>query len=64
MYFLEKCFIFKMIARYMVINETDKQLMVMRPYQVYEVEALVNQAKETSNNGYIWHTTGSGKTLT
>lgn len=63
-YFLEKCFISKMIARYMVINETDKQLMVMRPYQVYAVEALVNQARETSNNGYIWHTTGSGKTLT
>lgn len=64
MYFLEKCFASKMIARYMVINETDKQLMVMRPYQVYAVEALVNQAKETNNNGYIWHTTGSGKTLT
>ena len=64
MYFLEKCFVSKMIARYMVINETDKQLMVMRPYQVYAVEALVNQAKETNNNGYIWHTTGSGKTLT
>ena len=64
MYFLEKCFVSKMIARYMVINETDKQLMVMRPYQVYAVEALVNQARETNNNGYIWHTTGSGKTLT
>lgn len=64
MYFLEKCFVSKMIARYMVINETDKKLMVMRPYQVYAVEALVKQALETNNNGYIWHTTGSGKTLT
>lgn len=64
MYFLEKCFVSKMISRYMVINETDKQLMVMRPYQVYAVEALVKQALETNNNGYIWHTTGSGKTLT
>lgn len=64
MYFLEKCFVSKMIARYMVINETDKQLMVMRPYQVYAVEALVKQALDTNNNGYIWHTTGSGKTLT
>ena len=64
MYFLEKCFVSKMIARYMIINETDKQLMVMRPYQVYAVEALVKRALETSNNGYIWHTTGSGKTLT
>ena len=64
MYFLEKCFVSKMIARYMVINETDKQLMVMRLYQVYAVESLVKQALETNNNGYIWHTTGSGKTLT
>ena len=64
MYFLENCFVSKMIARYMIINETDKQLMVMRPYQVYAVEALVKRALETSNNGYVWHTTGSGKTLT
>jgi len=62
--FLEKCHIAKMIARYMVLNETDKMLMVMRPYQVYAVEALVKRALETKNNGYIWHTTGSGKTLT
>lgn len=62
--FLEKCFISKVIARYMIINETDKTLMVMRPYQIYAVEALVNRAFETNNNGYIWHTTGSGKTLT
>ena len=62
--FMEKCHLAKMIARYMVLNETDKILMVMRPYQVYAVEALVRQALETKNNGYIWHTTGSGKTLT
>lgn len=62
--FMEKCRLAKMIARYMVLNETDKVLMVMRPYQVYAVEALVRQALETRNNGYIWHTTGSGKTLT
>lgn len=62
--FLEKCHLAKMIARYMVLNETDKQLIVMRPYQVYAVEALVKRALETKNNGYIWHTTGSGKTLT
>ncbi len=48
----------------MVINDTDKMLMVMRPYQIYAVEALINRALETNNNGYIWHTTGSGKTLT
>ena len=62
--FLEKCHIAKVIARYMVINDTDKTLMVMRPYQIYAVEALVHRATETNNNGYIWHTTGSGKTLT
>ncbi|WP_192947503.1 type I restriction endonuclease subunit R [Staphylococcus cohnii] len=62
--FLEPCHIAKMISRYMVINETDKILMALRPYQVYAVEALLNRAIETNNNGYIWHTTGSGKTLT
>lgn len=62
--FLEKCHISKVIARYMVINDTEKTLMVMRPYQIYAVEALVKRALETNNNGFIWHTTGSGKTLT
>ena len=62
--FLEKCHIAKMIARYMVLNDTEKLLMVMRPYQVYATEALVKRALETKNSGYIWHTTGSGKTLT
>ncbi|MBN1039292.1 type I restriction endonuclease subunit R [Clostridium botulinum] len=62
--FLEKCHIAKVIARYMVINESDKALMIMRPYQIFAVEALINRALETNNNGYIWHTTGSGKTLT
>lgn len=62
--FLEPCHMSKMVARYMIVNETDKFLMVMRPYQVYAVEALMHRALETNNNGYIWHTTGSGKTLT
>ena len=62
--FLQPCHLAKMISRYMIINDTDKALMVMRPYQVYAVEALVKRATETNNNGYIWHTTGSGKTLT
>ncbi|TDM20529.1 type I restriction endonuclease subunit R [Macrococcoides canis] len=62
--FLEPCHMSKMVARYMIVNETDKFLMVMRPYQVYAVEALMNRALETNNNGYVWHTTGSGKTLT
>ena len=62
--FLDKTFLTKVISRYMITNETDKLLMVMRPYQIYAVEALLNRAMETNNNGYIWHTTGSGKTLT
>lgn len=62
--FLRPCQLAKMISRYMIINETDKVLMAMRPYQVHAVEALIHQAMETANNGYIWHTTGSGKTLT
>ena len=62
--FLDKAFLAKVIARYMIINESDKLLMVMRPYQIYAVEALITRALQTNNNGYIWHTTGSGKTLT
>ena len=63
-FFLDRCHIGKMIARYMIINETEKMLMVMRPYQVYAVENIVSRALYTNNNGYIWHTTGSGKTIT
>src|SRR5699024_2591114 len=62
--FLRPCQLAKMISRYMILNETDHILIAMRPYQVHAVEALINQATETNNNGYIWHTTGSGKTLT
>lgn len=62
--FLDKCNLNNVIGKYMIINETDKNLMVMRPYQIYAVEALTKRALETNNNGYIWHTTGSGKTLT
>ncbi|GGC88071.1 type-1 restriction enzyme R protein [Thalassobacillus devorans] len=62
--FLQRCHTAKMIARYMVISDASKTLLVLRPYQVYAVEVLVDRALETKNNGYIWHTTGSGKTLT
>ncbi|WP_272023028.1 type I restriction endonuclease subunit R [Olleya namhaensis] len=54
----------KMIAQYVVHNETHKILMVLRPYQFYATEKLVNQVATSNDNGYIWHTTGSGKTLT
>ena len=63
-FFLDRCNIGKMIARYMILNKTDKNLMVMRPYQVYAVENIVSRAMDTHNNGYVWHTTGSGKTIT
>lgn len=62
--FLPKCHISKMISRYMVVDDTQKNLMVMRPYQYYAVEELMKRAYETNNNAYVWHTTGSGKTLT
>ena len=54
----------KMIANYIVINETHKILMVLRPYQYFATEALIKQVKTNTDNAYIWHTTGSGKTLT
>lgn len=62
--FLEKCHISKMICKYIVLNETRKILMVLRPYQYYAVETLVDRVEHSTKNGYIWHTTGSGKTLT
>jgi type I restriction enzyme R subunit len=53
-----------MICKYIVLNETSKILMVLRPYQYYAVEALVDRVMHSHKNGYVWHTTGSGKTLT
>src|SRR5688572_27237357 len=54
----------KMISHYVVMNETFKNIMVLRPYQYFAAEAIINQVKTGNDNGYIWHTTGSGKTLT
>ncbi len=54
----------KFISQYVVQNETFKNMMILRPYQYYAVEAIINQVKSGNQNGYIWHTTGSGKTLT
>ena len=62
--FLEKCNLAKMISKYIVLNESSKRLMVLRAYQKYAVEAVIHQALEIKQNGYVWHTTGSGKTLT
>lgn len=54
----------KLISRYMVLVETEKKILVMRPYQIYAVESIVNCVSQGNQNGYVWHTTGSGKTLT
>lgn len=62
--FLEKCHLSKMICKYTVLHESDKVLMVLRPYQYHAVEAIVDRVKNGRKNGYVWHTTGSGKTLT
>ncbi len=62
--FLEKCHLSKMICKYIVLHESDKIPMVLRPYQYFAVEALIDRVKNSTKNGYIWHTTGSGKTLT
>ena len=62
--FLEPCHLSKMICHYIVLNQSLKILMVLRPYQFYAVETILKLVKESTQNGYIWHTTGSGKTLT
>lgn len=63
-HFLEKCHLSKMISKYIVLHESTQTLMVLRPYQYHAVEAIIDRVKKGSKNGYIWHTTGSGKTLT
>lgn len=62
--FLEKCHVSGMIAQYTVLAEALKIPMILRPYQYYGVKKIVERVNETNKNGYIWHTTGSGKTLT
>jgi len=62
--FLEPCHVSKMICKYIVLSEAEKTLMVLRPYQFFAVEAIIDRVKNGNKNGYIWHTTGSGKTLT
>lgn len=62
--FLSKCTLSQLISKYMVLVASEQKLLVMRPYQIYAVKAIVNSIQEHKGNGYIWHTTGSGKTLT
>lgn len=62
--FLAKCKLGKMISRYMVLVANEQKILIMRPYQIYAVNAIMSCIEENRGNGYIWHTTGSGKTLT
>lgn len=62
--FLSKCTLGEMISKYMVLVESEQKLLVMRPYQIYAVKAIEECVKQNRGNGYVWHTTGSGKTLT
>lgn len=62
--FLAKCTLGQMISKYMVLVASEQKLMIMRPYQIFAVKAIVDCIHQNRGNGYIWHTTGSGKTLT
>ena len=53
----------EMIARYTVLDEEAKRLILLRPYQIHAIEAI-REASKTGKSGFVWHTTGSGKTLT
>ena len=63
-FFFDKCTLGKMLSKYIVLHEGDKCLMVLRPYQYYAVERILDKVQNSNKNGYIWHTTGAGKTLT
>ena len=63
-FFFDKCTLGKIISKYIVLHEGEKSLMVLRPYQYYAVEEILNRVENTNKNGYVWHTTGAGKTLT
>jgi len=62
--FLAKCTLGQMVSRYMVLVASEQKLLMMRPYQIYAVKNIVTCIEENRGNGYVWHTTGSGKTLT
>lgn len=62
--FLSRDHLTRMMVRYTVLNDVEKSIMIMRPYQVYAASKLIDRARFSDKNAYIWHTTGSGKTLT
>ena len=53
----------EMIARYTVLDEDARRLILLRPYQIHAIESI-REASKTGESGFVWHTTGSGKTLT
>ncbi len=63
-FFFDKCTLGKIVSKYVVLHEGEKCLMVLRPYQFYAVEKIIDRVQNTNKNGYVWHTTGAGKTLT
>lgn len=62
--FLARDQLTRLLLRYTVLNDVEKAIMIMRPYQVYAASRLIDRARFSDKNAYIWHTTGSGKTLT
>ena len=62
--FLAKCTLGQMISKYMILIASEQKLLMMRAYQIYAVKAIVECVEQNCGNGYVWHTTGSGKTLT
>lgn len=62
--FLGKCTLGQMVSRFMILVASEQKLLMMRPYQIYAVKNIIGCIEQNSGNGYVWHTTGSGKTLT
>ncbi len=62
--FLEKCSLGQLISQFMVLVASEQKLLIMRPYQIFAVKSIMGCIVQNRGNGYIWHTTGSGKTLT
>ncbi len=62
--FLTKCHLGKMISKYMIVQKSNREMKVLRPYQYHAIEKILKLVEDTNKGGYVWHTTGSGKTLT
>ena len=62
--FLKSCFISNFIFQYMTLNQTEKRIFILRPYQYYAINKILEKVEKNSWNWYIWHTTWSWKTLT